>query len=194
MKTRKTLWIPKVLWGCSGVSSYNSSCWLSLIETLDIYGAPERDPYANPILHPKLKDLPKSYITGCGQDTLRDDARLMRDALKQAGVPVRFDEYDGYPHYFWTFPGPSLEEPTRDYYEKLEQGVKFVLSSSASIWDCQVEAFLLIIAAVYTITRIKLQELLNSSDWLLRQNDWDVSIPYYYVKHQSFGQFPWLYV
>jgi versiconal hemiacetal acetate esterase len=73
------------------------------------------------------------YITSCGQDTLRDDARLMRDALKQEGVQVRYDEFDGYPHYFWTFPGPSLEQPARDYLKKLGNGVKFVLSSSANM-------------------------------------------------------------
>jgi versiconal hemiacetal acetate esterase len=57
----------------------------------------------------------------------------MRDALMQAGVPVRYDEFDGYPHYFWTFPAPSLEGPARDYLRKLEQGVKYVLSSSANM-------------------------------------------------------------
>jgi versiconal hemiacetal acetate esterase len=72
--------------------------------------------------------LPKVYITSCGKDTLRDDARLMREALEDLGVPVSFDEYAGYPHYFWTYPGPSLKEPTDEYYTKLVKGVEFVLS------------------------------------------------------------------
>jgi versiconal hemiacetal acetate esterase len=50
----------------------------------DAYGNP-KDEYANPLLHKKLKELPKVYITCAGQDTLRDDARLMRDLLKKEG-------------------------------------------------------------------------------------------------------------
>src|ERR1700761_740243 len=99
-----------------------------LIMILDAYGAPKGDIYANPLLHPSLKKLPKVYITGCDKDTLRDDARLMVEALKEAGVPVKFDEYAGYPHYFWTFPAPSLKEVTKEYFKKLSQGLDFVVS------------------------------------------------------------------
>jgi len=63
-----------------------------------------------------------------GQDTLRDDARLMRDALQAAGVQVKYDEFLGYPHYFWTFPHESLAKPSKEYMEKVVKGVKFVLS------------------------------------------------------------------
>jgi versiconal hemiacetal acetate esterase len=50
----------------------------------DAYGAP-KDQYANPLLHDKLRNLPKVYITCAGHDTLRDDARLMRDLLQKNG-------------------------------------------------------------------------------------------------------------
>jgi versiconal hemiacetal acetate esterase len=48
------------------------------------YGNP-KDEYTSPLLHQKLKELRKVYITCAGQDTLRDDARLMRDVLKENG-------------------------------------------------------------------------------------------------------------
>jgi versiconal hemiacetal acetate esterase len=51
----------------------------------DAYGNP-KDSYANPLLHDKLEQLPKVYITCAGQDTLRDDARVMRDVLKEKGL------------------------------------------------------------------------------------------------------------
>lgn len=50
----------------------------------DAYGSP-KDNYANCLLHPKLKELPKVYISCSGHDTLRDDARLMREALEKSG-------------------------------------------------------------------------------------------------------------
>jgi versiconal hemiacetal acetate esterase len=50
----------------------------------DAYGSP-KDNYANCLLHPKLKDLPKVYISCAGHDTLRDDSRLMKAALEKNG-------------------------------------------------------------------------------------------------------------
>lgn len=50
----------------------------------DAYGKP-KDAYANPLLSSELKKLPKVYLTAAGTDTLRDDARLMRQALEQNG-------------------------------------------------------------------------------------------------------------
>ncbi|KAF2430457.1 hypothetical protein EJ08DRAFT_589122, partial [Tothia fuscella] len=91
------------------------------------YGNP-KDGYANPLLHEKLAELPRVYITCAGHDTLRDDARVMRDVLKQKGVNVKYDEYPGYPHYFWTFPSEGLKRPAADYIKNLVEGVKFVLA------------------------------------------------------------------
>lgn len=50
----------------------------------DAYGSP-KDNYANCLLHPKLNELPKVYISCSGHDTLRDDARLMKEALEKNG-------------------------------------------------------------------------------------------------------------
>lgn len=62
---------------------------------LDAYGAPADDKYLSVLLHPRLKDLPRTYITESGTDVLRDDARLMKGALVKAGVEVKYDAYPG---------------------------------------------------------------------------------------------------
>lgn len=48
------------------------------------YGGEASDPYISPLLHSKLRDLTRVYIAECGQDTLRDDARLLKTALEEA--------------------------------------------------------------------------------------------------------------
>lgn len=49
------------------------------------YEPPPNDKYYSVLLHPRLKDLPKTYVTCATHDTLADDARLIRDALNEAG-------------------------------------------------------------------------------------------------------------
>lgn len=51
----------------------------------DAYAAPPNDPIAFPLLHKRIKELPKTYIMAAGLDTLRDDARLFKAALDEAG-------------------------------------------------------------------------------------------------------------
>jgi versiconal hemiacetal acetate esterase len=113
---------------------------------LDFYGADPKDPLVSPLLHKRIKDLPKTYIAVCTQDTLRDDGRLFKSALDDAGyapsltlfyktflissssVPNLYDEYTGYPHWFWAFPSEHLAEPIAKYNENLKKAFKFVLS------------------------------------------------------------------
>ncbi|KIW09160.1 uncharacterized protein PV09_00095 [Verruconis gallopava] len=93
----------------------------------DAYGNPT-DAYANPLLSDKLSQLPKVYMTVAGHDTLRDDGRLMKEKLESNGVQVKYDEYAGYPHYFWTFPAEVLKEPAAEYNANLVKGIEFILS------------------------------------------------------------------
>lgn len=51
---------------------------------VDGYAAPPTDPYTSPLLHKRIKDLPKTYILAASKDTLRDDARLFKRALDDA--------------------------------------------------------------------------------------------------------------
>jgi versiconal hemiacetal acetate esterase len=107
------------------------------------FGAPPTDIYGSPLLHPGIKHLKKVYMAVAGQDTLRDDGALMKLLLNNAGyvprlvavpmlidcsVPVRFDFYDGYPHFFFAWPSPKLHEPRKKFFEDLAEGVKYVLS------------------------------------------------------------------
>ncbi|KAF2093842.1 alpha/beta-hydrolase [Rhizodiscina lignyota] len=92
------------------------------------YDPPPTHKYFSVLLHDKIDEMPKTYITCAGADTLRDDARAFRDALKQKGVPYKYDEYPGYPHYFWTFPAQSLKAPAAEYNKNLVDAVKWILS------------------------------------------------------------------
>jgi len=94
----------------------------------DAYNADPQDPYVSPLLHKKLKLLPKVYVAVAGQDTLRDDGRLLKAALDDAGVQNLYDEYAGYPHWFWAFPSEHLAQPRAEYDRNLKKGFEFVLS------------------------------------------------------------------
>jgi len=50
------------------------------------------------------KNFPPTYFASCEFDPLRDDAKVMEAALKEAGVETKHDYYEGFPHYFWIFP------------------------------------------------------------------------------------------
>ncbi|KAF1990417.1 alpha/beta-hydrolase [Aulographum hederae CBS 113979] len=94
----------------------------------DAYGAPPKEKYVSVLLHDQIGQLPKTYITCAGRDTLRDDARLLKEVLDKNGVPNKYDEYPGYPHYFWSFPADALRKPREEYLRNLVNGVEFVLS------------------------------------------------------------------
>jgi versiconal hemiacetal acetate esterase len=123
---------------------------LTDIEFAEAYGADGSDPYVSPLLHKKLNQLPKVYLSVCSHDTLRDDGRLFKAALDDAGyvmhlnfptetcidrnsVPNLYDEYEGYPHFFWSFPSEHLAEPIAAYERNLEKAFQFVLGSGSKL-------------------------------------------------------------
>jgi acetyl esterase len=74
-----------------------------------LYLGPDGDaahPWASPVLT-ELAGLPPALIQVGEHDPLRDGAKRYAAALRAAGVPVRFTEYDGMPHGFVNFPGLS---------------------------------------------------------------------------------------
>ncbi|KAJ6023947.1 hypothetical protein N7540_004744 [Penicillium herquei] len=92
----------------------------------DAYGVPPSDPYGSCLLHPKLGLLDKVYIAECGLDTLRDDARLMKEVLEREHVQLRYSSYPGYPHYSWTYPSKYLDEHRNDFNLSLMDAVRWV--------------------------------------------------------------------
>lgn len=74
-----------------------------------LYLGPDGDP-ANPWASPVLADqsaLPPALIQVGEHDPLRGNVVRYAEALRAAGVPVRFTEYVGMPHGFVNFPGLS---------------------------------------------------------------------------------------
>ncbi|OJI99520.1 hypothetical protein ASPVEDRAFT_81133 [Aspergillus versicolor CBS 583.65] len=93
---------------------------------LDCYGAPPEDPRLSCLLHPRLGEMNKAYMAIGGADTLRDDVRLMEQALTKLAVPVRCDEYPGFPPFSWLFPSPALKVHQRKFFGNLVRGIQWV--------------------------------------------------------------------
>ena len=48
---------------------------------------------------------------------------------QQSRVPVKFDEYEKLPHYFFAFPSPHLDTLRQDYLKKTADGIRWVIDS-----------------------------------------------------------------
>ncbi|MGY1689795.1 alpha/beta hydrolase [Geodermatophilus sp. SYSU D01105] len=61
-----------------------------------------REPYASPVYAEDLSGLPPAFIATMEYDPLRDDGEKYGELLRQAGVPVTVQRYDGQVHgLFW---------------------------------------------------------------------------------------------
>lgn len=63
------------------------------------------DPRVSPLLAESHAGLPPALIQVGEHDPLREDGARYAEALRSAGVPVRFTEYVGMPHGYLNFPG-----------------------------------------------------------------------------------------
>ncbi|KAE8382434.1 lipase/esteras-like protein [Aspergillus bertholletiae] len=93
---------------------------------LESVEAKEDDPGVFVLLSQHLNLFPPTYIAVCEIDPLRDDGILMANALQQAGVPVKLDQYHGLPHVFWAFGCPP---PSGDFIGDVVSGVDFILNA-----------------------------------------------------------------
>ncbi|CAH0050573.1 unnamed protein product [Clonostachys solani] len=71
------------------------------------------------------KNFPSTYVVTCQFDPLRDDGKVLAQALSAAGVPVKTNHYTGLPHCFRVF--PSVTEGETFMNDTLD-GLKWVLS------------------------------------------------------------------
>ena len=70
-----------------------------------------RDPLASPLLAEEHSGLPPALVQVAEHDPIRDDGDRYAEALRAAGVPVRFTEYAGMPHGYLNFPAFCRSAP-----------------------------------------------------------------------------------
>ncbi|MCL3838799.1 alpha/beta hydrolase [Aeromicrobium duanguangcaii] len=80
----------------------------------DAYGT--TDPRASPLRATSFDGLPPAFILTADHDPLLDNGVHYREALRRAGVPVRYREYAGTVHGFLSLPGvvPGAEQAVSD--------------------------------------------------------------------------------
>jgi versiconal hemiacetal acetate esterase len=52
---------------------------------------------------------------------------MVEGYLTDGRVPNIYDEYEGYPHWFWAYPSEHLKDPVEKFYDNFKKGLKFVL-------------------------------------------------------------------
>jgi acetyl esterase len=69
------------------------------------------DPYLSPLRADDLSGLPPALVQTAEHDPIKDDGFRYAEALRRAGVPVRYTEYLGQPHGYLTLPGACRAAP-----------------------------------------------------------------------------------
>jgi len=72
--------------------------------TSNAYGAAADEPLSSILLHPELRELPKTWLVACSKDPTWSDMIMFHDKLRRSGVDVKLEIARGYPHFFWMLP------------------------------------------------------------------------------------------
>jgi acetyl esterase len=96
---------------------------VSTRQTIALYAAEDHltDPYVSPLLAPSLEGLPPAVITVAGCDLLSSQGERYGDALRAAGVPVRFTRWAGHLHATMTL--TNLHPSSQAYEDEVVAGL-----------------------------------------------------------------------
>jgi len=105
--------IVDLAFGGESITTNRDNDWLTAarltaIRTLYLGGREPDDPLASPV-HANLSGLPRLYIQAGTSELMYDDISAFAKKAKWAGVPVRFEIWEGMFH-FWQIFGRSVPE------------------------------------------------------------------------------------
>ncbi len=83
------------------------------------------DPRVSPLFAADHTDLAPALVQTADNDPLEDDGERYADALRAAGVPVRYTRYSGVPHGFMSFPGaaPAARQGLAEIVQELHRAL-----------------------------------------------------------------------
>ena len=83
------------------------------------------DPRVSPLWVDDHTDLAPALVQTADNDPLEDDGERYADALRAAGVPVRYTRYAGVPHGFMSFPGaaPAARQGLAEIVQELSRAL-----------------------------------------------------------------------
>lgn len=83
------------------------------------------DPAVSP-LHADLDGVAPALVVTADNDPLEDDGERYADALRAAGVPVRYTRYEGVPHGFFSLPGfaPAAHQALAEVVQELSVALR----------------------------------------------------------------------
>jgi acetyl esterase len=91
--------------------------------------AEAENPYVSPLRAANLSGLPPAYICTAEFDPLRDDGELYGERLRDAGVPVKYTQYDGMIHGFYWMTG--VLDQARNLHAEIAEEVRAAFGSVA---------------------------------------------------------------
>lgn len=86
-----------------------------------------KEAYASPLLADSLSQLPPAVVFTAEVDPLRDEGRAYAERMTEAGVPVRYRNFDGVVHEFFGLAG--VVDPAHDALDEAATWLKEIFAS-----------------------------------------------------------------